>query len=122
MFTNHWSGGGGGGGYKLGLLRGYNQFLFCFCFSPELGCFECSLRCFLLLYVHIFMLFFLGGGGGGDQNIKIKGKSPSQEFYIFLYIETCSRNMFTSFVDINLSPAKLARYTNKIFFLYMYNK
>ena len=82
------------------------------------------LSVFFVLFFHstgiFFNLFFGGGGGGGDlncsdQNMKIKGKSPSQEFTIF-FIETCSRNMFTSLMVVNLSPTKLARYTNKIFF------
>ena len=126
----------GGGGYKLGLLRGYNQVFFSF-FSPELGCFECSLRCFLLLYVHIslffcfvfpfnrhffkFIFWWGGGGGGGGGGSELfrpkyenKGEITQSRVYNF-FIETCSRNMFTSLMDVNLSPTKLARYT-KIFF------
>ena len=57
-----------------------------------------------LFFFSFFLLFFHSTGfsdNPGQNNRKIKGKSPSQEFYKFL---TCSRSMFTSLVDVNLLP------------------
>ena len=53
------------------------------------------------------------------DNRKIEGKSLRDPVKNFT--KTCSRNMFTSLVDVNLLPAKLAGYTNKKF-VYMCNK
>ena len=52
-----------------------------------------------------------------------KGKSPrhtTQSRVLQIFIETCSSNMFTSLVDVNLLITKLAGYTNKKF-VYMYS-
>ena len=45
----------------------------------------------------------------------------TQSRVLQIFIETCSRNMFTSLVDVNLLPTELAGYINKKF-VYMYNK
>ena len=101
-----------------------NQRLITFVFFPKLRCFVCPLRSVLLLYVYSLFFHSITGYLEGSEligqcwlktytvqdNRKIKGKSlrHTQSWVLQLFIETYSRNMFTSLVDVNILPPKLA--------------